>query len=1346
MNVEYNAFGNVEFPSIILCNSDKSELYSLSGVIYNTLVTNRFNALSDFTFDAPYTTDGGLTTVESYEYIQAKRLVLIENMGYYIIDSVEEKTNGPFPVKSVICKSIEEELVFKRLTSFVGTFKFYWELAPDPSNPTMMETVLALLPTWTIGTIDVETIQKYRTFSVTDKTVYDFLVNEAEKAYDCIFVFDIMNKTISAHSSETIIQPTDIFLSYDNLIKTSSFMEMSDELVTALYVTGEGTLDIRAVNPLGSNVIYNFRYYQTPDRMSAGLISALTAWENTCDTAQPTYAGYLTDLRVLNTGMIVLQSDLATLQGEYTVLETELKTEIQAGLSTTATNADMTAKALEIKNKQTAITAQQSLIDAKTAQITVINTSLSFATNFTEDEFKELSTFIFENTYQNPAYVVTDITTAVEYQDTAQQLYDQAASVLARVSVPRYEFKMDTANFVALKEFTVFTNQLELGTSVTVNVNDRFLLTPALLEIKMSFDDPTKFSLTFSNRMRLDGADYQYSDLLNQTYSTASSVSANAQAWGNWNTNYKDDVTTFISSALDASKNAIVNSTGQEFVINTNGLRGRQKSDASDNIAGYSPKEIWIAENIVGFTKDAWNTASLALGEIILPNGQLTYGLVADTIVGHLLAGNELQISNIAADGATVNFILDETGATLYNAAFTIGNASNIITLNAEQEMSKSGLNMVQGITIESNAITSLNPTGAWQKVFYTDVSGNLTVVGNMKALTGDFGGWTIGADGISDTHGNYINSNGYVKLGGMTLEPGVSRFEGDLYATNLYGRVVNAGNYMFGSITPPAIGFLDAGLITTGTLEADKIFWTGSINGPNGALIDLNVYDKELDIASNYGVRLSTPYFEDVLSVTNIDHSINMKSRHILLMGSSLGYSSYFPTVIQFGIDKNDKIVVGGPGGGTGLTTAFSITDIAGVVQNLIFSKGILTDGIPPNGTYDPSGRSGGTARDLTFTAYDVDGIPRIFIFTKGILNDGSNFAIAPIPPTVTIEQRLVILVRNEFYYCSIPSGLSTSYPSVWHKIPFTPDIGGMGGFNHNFDMNFMGQIIISGGETVYVGSTSGAFTKVTDYNTFLEDGILPSIGLRFINTFSTGCNYYALNSFYFSVTIEDVALAKFTWIYDIFNTTPSLKTKLGDTLSGYVVSFGSTAGGISYANGSYYLSFQSLNSGDTVLEYNGGWNNLNDSYSSGSHLNGSYYAQKRGGKTGDHFITDKLDFIFSNGMSTMTPITKPEGVILGYDISDIDITGTRIMYIGASGLHQTSDSGATWSITYSGPTPTHVLCLAPLRWIVSSGNGAGIQLWLTEDFGTTWYEITGDLSSKGITVAMDAMKAIID
>ncbi len=629
----FDYFGQPELPYIILCNPNKEELFSL-GLCYDTNIKIRFNALSEFSFVFPQSIDGNQTVLEAYEYIQNKRLVLVEGYGYFQIQNSQEDLSGATPVKNVMCQSLETELIEKRVVAYGGT-RPLWNIID--STDTVLGDMLLLVPNWSAGYIDASLLTSYRTFNISDTNVYNFLMNDVSKAFECVFSFDTVNRQINVYSIETSTTETDIFLSFDNVISQASFSEKSDEITTCLAVYGGGDLDIRTVNPLGTDRIYNFSYYKNSNWMSSGLVSAITQWEARIAGQQTRYAAYLSELKTTQIELLALQATLATYQEEYLALQGQQAARIQAG----QTYNDIT---VQLINKQNQINSQNNLIHNRTTLIQnirvslqEINTYVSFEENFTPSQLLELNTFIYENTYKNENIIQTDSMTPDEVQDAGQSLYNQGVNVLERVSQPRYEFSVDAVNYIFLDEFSVFTSQTQVGCIVTAEIKDGSYISAVLLEISFSFNDPKSFSMTFSNRLRLDNGAFVYSDLMGQVVSTGSSVSFDSLAWSNWETDYKNDVTQFITSSLNASVNNLVSNSNQDIIIDQNGLRARQKTGST-----YSAKQMWLVNNMLAFSTDSFSTAKLALGEITTPTGGTAYGVIGNKLITTKINKREL--------------------------------------------------------------------------------------------------------------------------------------------------------------------------------------------------------------------------------------------------------------------------------------------------------------------------------------------------------------------------------------------------------------------------------------------------------------------------------------------------------------------------------------------------------------------------------------------------------------------------------------------------------------------------------------------------------------------------------
>lgn len=87
-------------------------------------------------------------------------------------------------------------------------------------------------------------------------------------------------------------------------------------------------------------------------------------------------------------------------------------------------------------------------------------------------------------------------------------------------------------NFVFLQDFQPFTNQLEMGSVIYVEKDDGIYYTPILLEMHIELDDPTKFTLTFGNRFKLDSDEYTFRDLFGDAVKVGSSVKFDSAKMG----------------------------------------------------------------------------------------------------------------------------------------------------------------------------------------------------------------------------------------------------------------------------------------------------------------------------------------------------------------------------------------------------------------------------------------------------------------------------------------------------------------------------------------------------------------------------------------------------------------------------------------------------------------------------------------------------------------------------------------------------------------------------------------------------------------------------------------------
>ena len=419
-------------------------------------------------------------------------------------------------------------------------------------------TRTSVIPGQTAPYPEYDTIgNRSRSFDISDKTVYDFLITDVEEAYGCVFYFDTVEKKILVYDPNEVIVNTNIFISHDNLIKELNIEEVTDELATSLNVVGGNSLDIRYINPLGTDNIYRFNYFKDTSWMSQGLISAIDAWEDKVTSSSAAYANY-TRLMVdeIDT-QEYYQGWVETYSGSLVVLEKELEVLTANGQDTSEVEAQIVVVTQLLEDntllRDTAnqnVTLYQGLARQITDELALNNYRFDSdyipIPNFTEEQYLELQPFIIESSYVNENISITSITSNSSIYEKANYLYLSASAILLKMSEPKYIFEIDSVNFMQIKEFQAFRDEIALGAQITVEIEEGQTISVILLEMDMNFDDPEDFKMVFGNRLRMDDESFKFGDLLTRAINSGNANQVYAQQWNNWTRNYQDNVTNTI--------------------------------------------------------------------------------------------------------------------------------------------------------------------------------------------------------------------------------------------------------------------------------------------------------------------------------------------------------------------------------------------------------------------------------------------------------------------------------------------------------------------------------------------------------------------------------------------------------------------------------------------------------------------------------------------------------------------------------------------------------------------------------------------------------------------------------
>lgn len=676
MIVRYSSLENFELPKFTLCSP--GSVYN-NGVLTNVVgmlvdheaeeIVFNFNATSDLNMRVNRVIredpEENAHTYAIYKALQNKRLIFADDIGYFMISSVNDGYENGVHYKDITAKSIDVEIE-KKMIPFIadGTYRFSTDKTGN--NKGILETIVETIPLWTIEYVDDAVAEKWRTFEDVDTSMncLAFLLEKVQEAYECIFVFNIIDRTISVYAQDNYVRQTDIHLTKDDLINSINITENADDLYTAISVLGDENITISAINPLGTNVIYDFSYYIS--WMSEGLANKVTAWQKAINDQMDNY--YKLNLQYYNrlTEADNLQFELESLATQIkmykrcreniiaesnTLLVDDYNTiiienggmpiEVYPEIADTLKSIDNLIA--ECESKQENIVIQLNSINVYIAiyrmDISNIQQELAITNYFTEEEYTELCHYIFEGSYRDEYVTFTDIMTYDEKFAQMKILYDRSKSQLERVSKPTQEFDVDAENFIFSKKFQHWSEQLETGCLINVELDTNDIALLFLSNITINYDDRV-LTMTFGNRFNKFDPKSLFENVLGNVSKSANTL------------NYIKEILYPIKSgefnamkeALQTSRTLTMNkalaSEDEEVVIDGAGYTGRRRLANGE----FDPQQVKLTSKNLVFTDDSWDSCKTAVGELDFGEGGTAYGINAEVIIGEIIMGNNMQI------------------------------------------------------------------------------------------------------------------------------------------------------------------------------------------------------------------------------------------------------------------------------------------------------------------------------------------------------------------------------------------------------------------------------------------------------------------------------------------------------------------------------------------------------------------------------------------------------------------------------------------------------------------------------------------------------------------------------
>lgn len=401
------------------------------------------------------------------------------------------------------------------------------------------------------------------------------------------------------------------------------------------------------------------------------------------------------------------------------------------------------------------------------------------------------------------------------------ELYDYGRSVLEERARPVYEFSIDSANFLFLKEFAPFADKLEMGRAIHLSLGHGEVIKPRVIGMKFGYEDVTSSSFVFSNRYRLRNGMEKWIEEIRSSTSASRSFDS-AKYLYNRVAEKTTQVSDFMDGLIDASVNAVVGATDQKVLIDGAGI----------HVGNGTERQLRLTDSMIAMTDDGWRTAKVGLGRFASPKTGEVWGINTDLLAGTMTVTKNLVIQNPTDDG-TMMFQVDETGAWLYNSRFVMQSKDGLIiqdprfgiVAGTKLLFDTNGTTVTPEFLDEHGNITFDDDGMPENANFFLDVrDGNAYFRGTVFAQDGVFNGTVYATDGeftgtIHARDGEFSGTLSAPRLKGrLQADPdedgwligcGIDIGDGKFYVDQdgnltLAGNInMEAGNITWGSNTP---------------------------------------------------------------------------------------------------------------------------------------------------------------------------------------------------------------------------------------------------------------------------------------------------------------------------------------------------------------------------------------------------------------------------------------------------------------------------------------------------------------------------------------------------------------
>lgn len=322
--------------------------------------------------------------------------------------------------------------------------------------------------------------------------------------------------------------------------------------------------------------------------------------------------------------------------------------------------------------------------------------------NHGEQLWAELQLYRRDGEYSNSNYISTGLT-STQIVDKAQEFYKAAKKEILKASTPQHTLSCDLKDLLLAipDEWKQHMYKFQLGNWLRLEADEK-IYKLRLISFRVSYSALTSIDVDFSDATVVGDSVSDTKSILQAAQAMTTSYSATVQQadLGMQAKRMLEDVRT---NGINLNQNKLVTSDKQSITMDKHGLLLRRQK--VNNNSEFEPEQTKVINNGIYYTTDNWKTVKNGLGRFQYfdpKSGEMKdgFGVIADTVVGNLILGNDLGI--YAKNGS---MSMDENG----------------FAVTATPEKDNSGLFSVQ----------KENGDGTVTKFIYTDREGNVYIDGS---------------------------------------------------------------------------------------------------------------------------------------------------------------------------------------------------------------------------------------------------------------------------------------------------------------------------------------------------------------------------------------------------------------------------------------------------------------------------------------------------------------------------------------------------------------------------------------------------------------------------------------